>query len=123
MAEQFVIVCDVCGAPAVAGVTIAVHGRGSRDGQKFAKDLCETHLSEILANTRKPRRGRRRGSVSRTNASASTTASPAPATRRRRRTTPSATKASTTAGAPRRRGRPRKAETVADTTGAPAAAF
>jgi hypothetical protein len=122
MAEQVVIVCDVCGTPAVAGATIAVHGGGPRDGQKFAKDLCEKHLSEVLANTRKPRRGRRRGSVNRTSAAASTTASPAPA-RRRRRTTRSAPKATVTPAAPRRRGRPRKVETVADTTGTPAAAF
>jgi hypothetical protein len=123
MAEQVVIVCDVCGAPAVAGATIAVHGGGSRDGQKFAKDLCESHLSEVLANTRKPRRGRRRGSVNRASASAPAAMSPAPATRRRRRTARSANTTSTTAAAQRRRGRPRKTATVADTAGTPAAAF
>jgi hypothetical protein len=124
MAEQVVIVCDVCGEPAVGSVTVAVHGGGSRDGQKYAKDLCERHLSELLANTRKPRRGRRRGSVNRTSAAAPSETQVAPATRRRRRTTRTTrTAAPSATAAPRRRGRPRKTATVSDDTGTPAAAF
>jgi hypothetical protein len=100
MAEQMVIVCDVCGAPATASVSIAVHGGGSRDGQKSTKDLCDTHLSELLSNARKPKRGRRRASVVGAAAAPS-----APAPRRRGRPPKSGAGSAT----PRRRGRPRKA--------------
>jgi hypothetical protein len=91
VAEQVVIVCDVCGAPAVASVNFGVHGGGARDGQKFAKDLCEAHLTQLMSNSRKPRRGRRRGSVGQSS-------SPA----RKQRATAVGSKPA------RRRGRPRK---------------
>lgn len=93
MAEQVVIVCDVCGMPAIASVNFGVHGGGARDGQKFAKDLCEVHLTELTSNARKPRRGRRRGSVGQT----------AAATRK-----PRAKAAAPVSATPRKRGRPRK---------------
>jgi hypothetical protein len=110
MAEQVVIVCDVCGAPATSTVTIAVGG-GSRAGQRFSKDLCDKHLTEALAGGRKPRRGRRRGSVS------AEAAKPSPKAR-----APKAKAKATRRGRPRkaataaksaRRGRPRKAVTTA----------
>jgi hypothetical protein len=57
MAEQLVVVCDVCGAPADETVSIRV---GSRNLQK---DLCTTHLAELLEGARTPKRGRRRASA------------------------------------------------------------
>src|SRR5690349_1466757 len=72
MAEQLVVVCDVCGAPADETVSIRV---GSRNLQK---DLCGTHLAELLQGTRAPKRGRRRAgapaSPKRTSARRRTTA-------------------------------------------------
>jgi hypothetical protein len=76
MAEKTILVCDACGRPAAETVTIRV-GRGN-----FVKDLCSTHVSELIAGARKPRPGRRKGVVS------------SPAAR--------------TAGPAKRRGRPRK---------------
>jgi hypothetical protein len=75
MAEKTILVCDACGRPAAETVTIRV-GRGN-----FVKDLCSTHVAEMIAGARKPRPGRRKGVVS----------SPA-----------------RTAGPVKRRGRPRK---------------
>src|SRR5437773_12356449 len=64
MAEQIVLVCDTCGRPATGAVNFSVVASGSaRNAQRFTKDLCDTHLSELIKNARKPRRGRRRGSV------------------------------------------------------------
>lgn len=57
MAEQTILVCDVCGRPAAETVTIKV-ARGN-----FAKDLCATHANELVAGARKPRPGRRRGTT------------------------------------------------------------
>ena len=57
MAEKTILVCDACGRPAAETVTIRV-GRGN-----FVKDLCATHVSELIAGARKPRPGRRKGSV------------------------------------------------------------
>ncbi len=100
MAEQVMIVCDVCGAPATASVNLQVHGGGTKDGQKFAKDLCNTHLNELVANSRKPRRGRRRASV------AGGAAVPPPVRRRTSSATKTTAAKKTSTG--RRRGRPRK---------------
>jgi hypothetical protein len=58
MAEKTILVCDACGRPAAETVTIRV-ARGS-----FVKDLCSTHVSEMIAGARKPRPGRRKGAVS-----------------------------------------------------------
>lgn len=57
MAESVVVVCDVCGNPAVQTVTIRV---GTRN---LVKDFCATHLSELTAGARAPKRGRRPGTV------------------------------------------------------------
>jgi hypothetical protein len=54
MAEATVLVCDVCGRPAVETVTIRI---GRRNLQK---DLCQTHLGELTQGTRTPRPGRRK---------------------------------------------------------------
>jgi len=101
MAEQVVVVCDVCGRPATSTILLSVSKRsgGARETQKWTKDLCDSHLTEITANARKPRRGRRRGTVGETK--------PASATRRR------SVKAKA-APAAKRRGRPRKAVTASE---------
>jgi hypothetical protein len=53
MAEQVVVVCDVCGRPAEESVTFRIGGR------TWTKDLCSTHIQELVRNARAPRRGRR----------------------------------------------------------------
>jgi hypothetical protein len=80
MAESVLVVCDVCGNYPADTVRITAKDRN------YDKDLCASHLSELLASARAPRRGRPR-STSRA------TASPA---------TPVTT--------PKRRGRPPKAQ-------------
>ena len=71
MAEQTILVCDICGQDAVESVTFRV-GR-----QNYVLDYCRTHLSELTDRGRKPKRGRK--------AAAGTTASGrGRATRRRR---------------------------------------
>ena len=55
MAEQTILVCDACGKPAAETVTIRV-ARGN-----FVKDLCATHVNELVSGARKPRPGRRKG--------------------------------------------------------------
>ena len=97
MGERTILVCDVCGRPAVQTVTVKV-GR-----QNWAKDLCQTHIDEITSGARKPRPGRRRAVVT-----ADTTAAP------KRRGRPPKNAAATAGGAPRRRGRPRKTPTAAE---------
>src|SRR5437879_7607586 len=57
VAEAVVVICDVCGKPATETATIRVNGRN------FVKDYCATHLSELTAGARAPRRGRRRAVV------------------------------------------------------------
>jgi hypothetical protein len=57
MGEATVLVCDVCGRPAVESVTFRVRGRNR------VKDLCATHLAELEAGSRAPRRGRRAATV------------------------------------------------------------
>ncbi len=94
MGERTILVCDVCGRPAVQTVTIKV-GR-----QNWAKDLCQTHIDEMTAGARKPRPGRRRAVVT----------ADVPAAPKRRGRPP---KSAATGGPPRRRGRPRKTETAA----------
>jgi hypothetical protein len=54
MAEKTIVVCDVCGKPATETVTIKV-ARGN-----YAKDLCATHVTELVAGARRPRPGRPR---------------------------------------------------------------
>jgi hypothetical protein len=88
VAEAVILVCDQCGKPAEASVTIRVGARG------FVKDLCEEHLRELLSNTRTPRRGRPK-------TTAPTRSAAAPAGRGRRRS-------NNTSAVSRRTGRPRK---------------
>jgi hypothetical protein len=72
VSETLTIVCDVCGQPAEEQVTIRARGRN------VAKDLCRTHLNELLKGTRAPRRGRRAGTT------IETTVAKSPAKRRGR---------------------------------------
>ena len=83
MGEKTILVCDTCGKPASETVTIKV-ARGN-----YVKDLCSSHVSELVAGARKPRRGRPKAVV----AGASR---PAPKKAAARKTTA------------KRRGRPRK---------------
>lgn len=57
MAEKTILVCDTCGRPASETVTIRV-ARGN-----FVKDLCASHVNELVGAARKPRPGRRRAVV------------------------------------------------------------
>src|SRR5919199_6881344 len=57
MGEKTILVCDVCGRPAAETVAIRAQ-RGN-----FVKDLCATHVNELVAGARKPRPGRRRGTM------------------------------------------------------------
>ena len=57
MAEKTILVCDTCGRPAAETITIKV-ARGN-----FVKDLCSTHVNEVIAGARKPRPGRRKAVV------------------------------------------------------------
>jgi hypothetical protein len=51
MAEQVILVCDVCGSPAQQTVSFSVGAR------KLAQDLCGTHLQELVRRSHAPRRG------------------------------------------------------------------
>lgn len=73
MAEQVMVVCDVCGAAPAETVGITAKDRSYR------KDLCSKHLSELLTGARAPRRGRPR------RASASSAPAPSAAPKRRGR--------------------------------------
>lgn len=83
MAEKTILVCDTCSKPAAETVTIRTT-RGN-----FVKDLCTSHVNELTAGARKPRRGRPRAAV-------------AGAPRK------AAAAKKSTGTAPKRRGRPRK---------------
>ena len=85
MAEKTILVCDACGKPAAETVTMKT-SRGN-----FVKDLCSTHVNELVAGARKPRPGRRKGTT--VAAAAKPAAKPA---------------AKAAAAAPKKRGRPRK---------------
>jgi hypothetical protein len=85
MAEKTILVCDACGKPAAETVTMKT-SRGN-----FVKDLCSTHVNELVAGARKPRPGRRKGTT--------VAAGGKPA---------AAKSAATTGAAPKKRGRPRK---------------
>jgi hypothetical protein len=52
MAERTVIVCDSCGEIAAERVSIRAGGRA------LQKDLCATHLAELLRGANPARRGR-----------------------------------------------------------------
>ena len=87
MSEKTILVCDTCGKPAAETVTIKA-ARGN-----FVKDLCATHVNELVAGARRPRRGRPRAVVA--GSAAKKTAAKKPAARK-------------PTSAPKRRGRPRK---------------
>src|SRR5438874_4927126 len=55
MAQKTVLVCDVCGDEPARTVTLRVAGAN------WQKDLCETHVTELLSGARRPRRGVRPG--------------------------------------------------------------
>jgi hypothetical protein len=50
--EQLILVCDVCGKPAVRSITMRV------DGKNLVIDLCEADTKALTKNARAPRRGR-----------------------------------------------------------------
>lgn len=54
MAQALVVVCDVCGLPAVETVSLKVAARA------YQKDVCQKHLDEMIQGARAPRRGRPR---------------------------------------------------------------
>jgi len=89
VAERSITVCDVCGESAVETVGIRVGGRA------LNKDLCRTHLQDLVSNTRAPKRGRPRVLA----AASSPTRRRAGRTRARK----SAAARTTTAKRPRRR--------------------
>jgi hypothetical protein len=64
MAEKTILVCDACGKPAAETVTIKV-SRGN-----YVKDLCSAHVSDLIAKARRPRPGRRKGVVARSESGA-----------------------------------------------------
>jgi hypothetical protein len=86
MGERTILVCDTCGKPASETVTIKV-ARGN-----FVKDLCASHVTELISGARRPRRGRPRAVAAK------------PALRKIAAKKTAAKKTS----APKRRGRPRK---------------
>jgi hypothetical protein len=53
MAEQVILVCDVCGKPAKQSVTFNVGRRN------LSQDLCGTHLQELIRTSHGPSRRRR----------------------------------------------------------------
>jgi hypothetical protein len=87
MAEKTILVCDTCGKPAVETVTIKA-ARGN-----FVKDLCASHVNELVAGARRPRRGRPKAVAG--GSAAKKTAAKKPAARK-------------ASSATKRRGRPRK---------------
>ena len=78
MAEKTILVCDACGKPAAETVTIRV-ARGN-----FVKDLCASHVSELVAGARKPRCGRPKAAAARTASRKATTRKPTAVKRRGR---------------------------------------
>ncbi len=57
VAESITLVCDVCGKPAKETVRLRAGGRS------LVKDLCPTHIRELTAGARAPRRGRKPGTT------------------------------------------------------------
>lgn len=67
MAQALVVVCDVCGRPAVETVSLKVATSG------YQKDVCQAHLDEMIKGARSPRRGRPRTKPAAAEARRSTT--------------------------------------------------
>lgn len=59
MAVKEMIVCDVCGSPAAAPVTLSITINGKRSN--FTKDLCKKDLETYMAKARPSRPGRPSG--------------------------------------------------------------
>jgi hypothetical protein len=78
MGERTILVCDVCGEPAAETVTIRVGRRN------LVKDLCATHVAELVKGARRPRPGRRKGTVAQPEASRKAAAKRSASTRGRR---------------------------------------
>jgi hypothetical protein len=78
MGERTILVCDVCGEPAAETVTIRVGRRN------LVKDLCATHVAELVKGARRPRPGRRKGTVATAEAGRKTAAKRSASTRGRR---------------------------------------
>lgn len=55
--EAIIVVCDVCGEPAVETVSVRA-GRLNRQ-----KDVCQPHLDALFKGSRAPKRGRRRATA------------------------------------------------------------
>jgi hypothetical protein len=102
MAERTILVCDACGRPAAETVTI----KSSRGN--LVKDLCSTHVSELVAGARKPRPGRRKGVVAK---SAAPTSGAKKSGARKSGARKSGAKKTTATG--KRRGRPPKVKPAA----------
>ncbi len=79
MAQALVVVCDVCGSPAVETVGIRVAARG------YQKDVCRKHLDEMITGARAPRRGRPRSKAATLTASRKAAQPTNPAKRRGRK--------------------------------------
>lgn len=62
MAVKEMVVCDVCGSPAAAPVTLSVTVNGRRSN--FTKDLCKKDLEAYMAKARPARPGRPAGRYS-----------------------------------------------------------
>jgi len=96
MAERTMLVCDTCGKPAAETVTLKTSS-GNRQ-----RDYCSAHLTELLAGSRAPKRGRRPGSTNAKRSTATKAAGRRSAGRkasagRRARTSKSATRKKATA--------------------------
>ena len=91
MAEQTILVCDVCGAPASTTVSVRV------EGKTLHKDLCPDHVGELIDGTRAARPGRRRSP------------GPAPKATASKARAKRASKAKASKATPRRRRRARSA--------------
>lgn len=59
MAVKEMVVCDVCGSPAAAPVTLSITVGGKRSN--FTKDLCKKDLEAYMAKARPARPGRPAG--------------------------------------------------------------
>ncbi|HXF73349.1 MAG TPA: hypothetical protein VNO79_12160, partial [Actinomycetota bacterium] len=84
MGERTILVCDVCGEPATETVSIRVGRRN------LVKDLCAAHVAEIVRGARRPRPGRRKGTVAKPEAARKTAAKRSASSTGRRRGRPSA---------------------------------
>lgn len=62
MAVKEMVVCDVCGSPAAAPVTLSITIGGKRSN--FTKDLCKKDLEAYMAKARPSRPGRPAGRYS-----------------------------------------------------------